>query len=111
MKSLEKFFFAPASPRPLGALRLGVALVLLAQALMVRNEVLQLFAHDGIVQGALAEYLSRPDAPHVSWFVRCAGSWGIDEAATIYTLGGAYLLGLVLLAAGLFTRFASVLVW
>lgn len=34
----DRFFFLPASPKPLAALRIGIALVLIAEALLVKVE-------------------------------------------------------------------------
>ena len=69
-RAVSAFFFAPASARPLAALRVGLALVLLGQAWLLRGEVLDLLAHDGIVQGELARYLGGSGAPRAGWQCR-----------------------------------------
>ncbi|MFQ5732197.1 MAG: hypothetical protein ACE5KM_09600 [Planctomycetaceae bacterium] len=46
---LLNFFVAPASPRPLAVLRIGVAAVLLAQAFALANHVQELFGRNAVV--------------------------------------------------------------
>jgi len=109
--AVEAFFFTPASARPLGALRIGLAAVLIAQAWMVRADILDLFAQDGLVQGELARYLSVPDAPRLAWLTALLSPLGISEASCIYAVCGGYLASLLMLLAGFHTRLAAVLAW
>jgi hypothetical protein len=105
------FFFEAASARPLAALRVGLAAVLLGQAWLLRTEVLDLFAHDGIVQGELGRYLGGSGAPHAGWLVDRLSPLGVSEASCLYALCGLYVASLVGLGLGLFTRIAAVLAW
>ena len=104
MNKVENFFLAPASPRPLGVLRIGVAAVLLTQAYLLRTSVLDFFAHDGIIQGELAQYLSTPHTPRISWLVQMLSPLGISEATCIFSVCGLYLVSLFLMGIGLWTR-------
>ncbi len=106
-----RFFFEPASARPLAALRISLSAVLLAQAWMLRTEVLELFAHDGIVQGDLARYLGGPGPLHLGWLVERLAPLGISESSFLHAVCGLYVASLVGLGLGLFTRVASVLAW
>src|SRR5882757_8354087 len=81
--NVEAFFLAPASPRPLGALRIGMALILLVEIYLVRNDILNYFAHDGLIQGPLAQYLAEPGTPQLSWLVDYLGRHGIIESSVI----------------------------
>ena len=110
-KRIESFFLKPASPRPIAVLRIGLALVLIAQAYMLRTTVLDFFAGDGLIQGDLATYLGISDAPRVSWIVKILAPYGISETACIFATCWVYLISLVLLCLGLGTRVASVVAW
>lgn len=110
-RAVEAFFFTPASARPLAALRIGLAAVLLAQAWMIRAEIFDFFARDGIVQGELARYFSVPGAPHLSWLIERLSPLGVSEASCIYAVCGAYVVSLLLLITGFHARFAAVSAW
>lgn len=110
-RAVEAFFFTPASARPLGALRIGLAAVLLAQAWMLRGEILDLFAHDGIVRSELSRHFRVPGAPHLAWLIDPLSELGVSEASCIRAVCGAYVASLVLLATGFRTRVAAVAAW
>jgi hypothetical protein len=109
--ALFAFFFAPASARPLAALRIGLAAVLLAQAWTARAGMLALLAHDGIVQSDLTRHLAPPHAPRIDWIVRALSHLGMGETSSIQLVCGVYVASLILLATGCITRLASVLAW
>ena len=110
-RAASTFFFEPASARPLAALRIGLSVVLLGQAWLLRTEVLELFAHDGIVQGELARYMSDAGSPHLGWFVDRLAPLGISESTCLHAVCALYVASLVGLGLGLFTRVAAVLAW
>ncbi|MEO5726922.1 MAG: HTTM domain-containing protein, partial [Byssovorax sp.] len=110
-RAASVFFFEPASARPLAALRISLSAVLLGQAWLLRNEVLDLVAHDGIVQGDLAPYLGGAGAPRLGWLVERLAPLGISESSCLHAVCGLYIASLVGLGLGLFTRVASVLAW
>jgi vitamin K-dependent gamma-carboxylase-like protein len=105
------FFFTPAAARPIAALRVSLALVLLVQAWLLRTEVLDLLARDGIVQGELTRYLVGGGAPRAGWLVDTLAPLGVSEPASLYALCGLYVASLVGLGLGCFTRIAAILAW
>lgn len=107
-QAVEDFFLEPATAHPVAMLRIGVALVLLSQAFLVRGELLDLFSGSGIVQAHIAEILGFPHAPRIAWFVPFFSHLGIDEAGTIYIFGCGYALSLIFFLVGFHTRVASV---
>jgi hypothetical protein len=109
--AIEDFFFKPASPLPLGALRIGLALVLLAQAYLLRSEVLEHFSSTGIVQGEIVRYLNEQGIPEVHWLTRLGASLGISESVCVYTVCVGYVLSLLLMLMGLWTRLAVIAAW
>ena len=110
-RAVTGFFFAPATARPLAALRVSLALVLLGQAWLLRAEVLDLLAHDGIVQGELSRYLGGGGAPRAGWLVDQLAPLGVSEAGCLHALCALYVVSLVGLGLGLFTRVSAVLAW
>jgi len=105
------FFLSPASTKPLVWLRVSLSLVLIAQAWMLRHSVDAFFANDGIIQGELAEALSSPGLPKISWLVHALSSFSVSEASCIHLTCGAYFLGLILLAFGVFGRITAAFCW
>jgi Vitamin K-dependent gamma-carboxylase len=105
---IENFFLEPASPSPLGALRIGVAFVLLIQAFLLKGSILDFFAHDGMVQGELARFLSMSNAPRLSLLVPLFAKFGINETGCLYFVCGGYVVSLFLLLLGLETRLAAI---
>lgn len=108
-RRIDAFFLTPATARPLAALRIGLATILIVQVLMLRQDALSFYAHDGIVQGPLADYLSQANTPRLGSLVSYLAPFGITEAQTIYAVTSIYLMGLVFLLLGLWTRAAAVL--
>lgn len=108
---VSAFFFAPASARPLAALRVGVAAVLFVQAWTLREGFVRMLAQDGVVRGELVRRLAPPHVPHIDWIVGGLSHLGVGETAAIQLVCGVYLGSLLLLAAGCFTRLAAVLAW
>jgi hypothetical protein len=108
---LARFAFAPARPEPLAALRIGLALVLLAQAALVAPSFADLFLPAGIVNGPLREMMHRPGLPHLDTVVAWLAASGVD-ATTLGTIAGVvYVLALLALLAGFGTRAAALVAW
>jgi Vitamin K-dependent gamma-carboxylase len=110
-RALGVFFFAPASARPLAALRIGLSTVLLVQAGLVRAEIFDLFGRDGIVPAEISRIVGSPVAPNLGWLVDQLAPLGISEASCLRFLCGAYVAALALLAIGFHTRLAAAVSW
>jgi hypothetical protein len=88
---LERFFFAPASERPLAVLRLTVVPILLVQALMIQSLVLELWASAGLMQASLGNFLTGGD---MLWFTGIRGFFdmaGVPESLWIRVFYAAYV--------------------
>lgn len=107
----DAFFLTPGSPRPLAALRIGVATVLLLQCFLLRDSVLSFLAQDGFVQGGLARYLATPGTPQLAWLVERLAPYGIAETTTIYGFCGLFIAALVAMLLGWHTRVATIAAW
>ncbi len=108
---LDRFFFSPTTAEPLAALRMGLSAVLLVQAFLLRHSLPEFFASDGLVQGALARYLSVPYSPRIDWIVTLLSPLRVPEMPIVYFVGIAYVASLVALLLGYHTRFAAVASW
>ncbi len=108
---MSTFALAPASPKPLGALRIGLALILLWQAFSIGDVMLSLVASDGLVPQAVMEKLHEARLPNFSGLIELIASFGVAEKTTLLFLGLLYCLSLVLLLVGTYTRSATVVAW
>ncbi|MGK4002628.1 HTTM domain-containing protein [Sorangium sp. So ce1036] len=108
---VERFALAPASPAPLAALRIGLAAVLLVQAALIAPAFLELYGRQGILQGPLREAFGRLALPGIGWMADRLAPLGIDEASVLVGTGALYVLSLIALLCGLWTRAAALLSW
>lgn len=108
---LEEFFLKPASPLPIAALRISLALILLTQAYFIREAFLPLFSRSGLLQGPIADLMRSHDLPHVGWLATWLAPYGISEAACLELTAGAYIISVLFFGLGLFTRAASIATW
>ncbi len=110
--SVTQFFLAPANARPLAALRIGLACVLLCQALALASNVMGLFAPtQGVVQWWINETMIIPGVPRVRWLVELLAPLGVSEAHCVRFLFLLYVAGLSALALGWHTRIAAGIAW
>jgi hypothetical protein len=109
--ALAAFVSAPASPRPLGCLRIGLAAVLLLQALAIAPSVLDLFGLPGIVQWQLGEQMIYPGVPRLRWLAEALAPLGVSPAACVRAVFILYVAGLAALLSGWHTRLAAALTY
>lgn len=95
---LERFFFAPASEKPLMVLRLALTGLLFAQALSIAHLSLELWSSAGLMQTSLGDYLTGGDVMWFSGLRTLIRVLGIPEALWIRFLFAAYVGSLVALA-------------
>jgi hypothetical protein len=110
-RAVPRFALTPARPAPLAALRIGLALVLLAQATMIAPWYRALYAYGCVIPAAISERLSRPGVPHLHALTRLLAPAGLGEGPILAAVGAAYLLALAGLLLGLGTRISAALVW
>lgn len=108
---LDDFFLRPASPLPLAALRISLAVILLVQIYFVREAYFALFSRSGWIQGPLADLMRSMDLPHIGWFASWLAPWGVSEAMCLEFAGVAYFIAVIFFGLGFFTRAASIATW
>jgi hypothetical protein len=111
LAAVNGFVAAPASPRPLGVLRIGVAAVLLLQALAIAGNVNDLFGRRGLMQWALGETMVPAGMPRIRWLVEMLEPMGIAEARCVQGAFVAYVAAVSALLAGWHTRLAALAAW
>jgi hypothetical protein len=105
------FIAAPASPRPLGVLRIGLAAVLLLQAMTLAGSLLELYGSRGMMQWLVSEATVPDGVPRLRWIVDALSPLGVTESACIRGAFLVYLASLVGLLAGWRTRSMAVQAW
>ena len=96
--------------RPLAALRIGVAAVLLAQAFAFAPSLFLFFGEHGIVQAPIASVLVPSALPRVTWLVKLLAPY-LDERTILLGCFTLYVGALHLLLAGCQTRAAAIVAW
>lgn len=105
----SQFVSAPASARPLAVFRIGLAAVLLGQAIALMNSVFALYGPQGIVQWSVGAQLLNPGTPHLSWLVAMLEPLGLSPSAVVQGTFLVYVSALSALLIGWFTRPAAIL--
>jgi HTTM domain len=106
-----EFVSRPASPRPLGVLRIGLCSVLLLQALAIAGVATDLFGRGGLMQWALGEAMLVPGVPRLRWLVALLEPFGMGETACVRGVFLLYVAGLTALLVGWRSRPAAVLAY
>ncbi|WP_437278203.1 HTTM domain-containing protein [Sorangium sp. So ce375] len=109
--SIGRFVFAPASARPLAALRIGLASVLLMQAALIAPIAYELYGRSGIVQGQILDGAGASGFPRIGHLVNAFSRFGIGESAVIAGVGVLYVLSLAGLLFGWRTRLSAACAW
>ena len=105
------FVSAPASPRPLGLLRIGVCTVLLIQALAIAGSVNDLFGRGGFMQWALGEAMIVSGMPRIRWLVEYVEPFGISEVHCVQGVFILYVTALSALLLGWHSRVSTAVAW
>lgn len=107
----ERFLFAPARAGPFAALRIGLAAVLIVQALQIAPMLAQFYHHSGLLRGPLMDSFTAGHMPQVSrvWSALSVGAAG--ERAALVVLGSMYVGSLVGLLVGWRTRGCTGAAW
>jgi hypothetical protein len=104
----SEFVSAPASPRPLGVLRIAACGVLLIQALAIADTVTDLFGRGGLMQWVLGEAMIVPGVPRLRWLVEWLEPHGFSEIRLVQSLFVLYVAALAALLVGWHSRLAAV---
>ena len=105
------FVSAPASPRPLAALRIGLAAVLLLQALAIGGKLTEIYGPQGIIQWSVADLLSPEGMPRIGWIALALAPYGVSAEDCVRAVFMVQVGSLACLLIGWHTRLAALLAW
>ena len=111
VSAVVDFVALPASPRPLGVLRIGVCVVLLLQALAIAGSVNDLFGRQGLMQWILGESLVVPGMPRIRWIVGALEPFGVSELRCVQGVFLVYVAALSALLVGWHSRMSAFVAW
>jgi hypothetical protein len=111
LPALHNFFLTPASPRPLAVMRIGVSAMLLIQAFFMRQYFLYFWAPRGFVQKEISSTLTDPTLPRLNWAIDAMSHLGVDANTTLTGLAILYVISLIFLLCGSFTRVFAFGAW
>ena len=110
-RSIDRFAFTPARAEPLAALRIGLALVLLAQAAMIAPFYRDFYDRTGLLSGPLRDMLASPGIISVDRLLHLLAPLGLGERAILLAVSGLYVVSLVALLLGIRTRTSAAIAW
>jgi hypothetical protein len=110
-EKLISFLAKPASARPLAALRIGLATLLLIQAFALSGNVLELYGNRGFVQWTVVEGGTPEGIPRIRWVADALSPVGVQQAQAVSAVFLLYLASLAGLLVGWHTRVAAALAW
>lgn len=110
-RRLYSFWAAPLTPRSLAWFRIGLAGVLLTQALSLIGHLNDLYGSHGIVDWSVMWGDPWPGIPDLSWLDRGLALVGLPAAFGVPLAFAVYVVGLLGLLLGYRTRMAAGLAW
>jgi hypothetical protein len=105
------FVTKPASARPLAVFRIGLAVVLLAQAFALAPQVLELYGNDGLVQWRVMDRAIPFGVPRLRWLAALLAPLGVSEPGCVRAVFWMYVGGLGFMLVGWRTHLAAVTAW
>jgi hypothetical protein len=96
---------------PLAVFRIGLAVLLLWQALALAPRLGDLFSSRGLVSSDVVERLTPVTAPRLAWVSGTLSHVGVNEACAIRLVFGLHLIALAGMMFGWYTRTSVFIVW
>ena len=108
---VDRLSRASATPRPLAFFRIGLAFVLLAQAVALIGHLEELHGSHGIVEWSVVAVDQSPAVPSLSWVDKVLQVAGLPTTWAVPLAFAVYFAGLIGLLLGWRTRLAALMVW
>ncbi|SFD20843.1 Vitamin K-dependent gamma-carboxylase [Chitinophaga sp. CF118] len=104
-------FLKPSSAEPLAFFRIAIAILGLIQGLWLVFNISLLYGADGLVPWSLSKEIVSPYMPQLSWLQPLITTTGTNPDIWVYSLMGLYLLSLLGLLTGNYTRTSATIAW
>lgn len=104
-------FLKPTSAAPLAFFRIAIATLGLIQGLWLVGDINLLYGADGLVPWSLSKEIVSPYMPQLSWLQPLAVATGTGPDIWVYILMGLYMLSLLGLLLGNYTRVSAITAW
>ena len=111
LRRVSALWNAPVTAWPLAWFRIGLSVVLLAQALSLSGHLDQLYGRHGVVDWAVIWESPPPGVPTLAWLNRALGLIGVPPATGVPLVFALYVGGLLGLLLGFRTRSSAVVAW
>jgi len=108
---VASFWTTPVTPRPLAWFRIGLATVLLAQALSLIGHLDDLYGRHGVVDRSVMWVSAPPGIPNLAWFDQALSLVGVPATFGVPLTFAVYVGGLLGLLLGYRTTLAAGLAW
>lgn len=109
---LNAFFFEPMDARPLAWFRMAIALFALLQVAILSTDWLNIYGVSGYVEWFISyELFSIKHLPSVVNLANWLIGWGMADNTVVLGVSGMYVLALVGLLLGFYTRLSAVIAW
>ena len=110
-QTVVRFLWSPASPLPFGVLRIGLGLLLLAQAIGVASHLTEQYGSLGLLQGRVVEQFTPVFVPRIGWVTAALAPLGLGEAVAIRAVFALHLAAATAFLLGWHSRAAAIGVW
>jgi hypothetical protein len=104
-------FLKPSSAAPLAFFRIAIATLGLVQGLWLVGNINLLYGADGLIPWSLSKGIVSPWMPQLSWLQPVVAATGAGPDILVYILMGIYMLSLLGLLLGNYTRTSAVAAW
>ena len=112
INKLDKFLFQYNSIRPFAFLRISLAFFCLIYFICLANEMHALIGFDGYVGREISEAsINSRLIPRISWLVNRLINAGLSDEKSVSIIMWIYLLAILCMLAGFFTRVSIFIVW
>lgn len=99
-EGLHRFWTAPVTPRPLAWFRIGLASVLLTQALSLIGNLEALYGRHGVVDESVRWVSPPPGVPNVQWLDQELSRVGVPAGSAVPLVFATYVVSLLGLLLG-----------
>jgi hypothetical protein len=111
LERLYHWLTEPGSPVPAGLFRILVAAFCVANIVVIRGHLVEIYGRYGFVQWAITRANLHQSLPHLGDLANALARFGLSADDTLYLVVGTYVVVLLVMLIGLASRFMAVAAW